>query len=369
MGVWLLLALGLSPWAREGEGLSPPVVEMVEAAPEWDALFRRERGWIGSDIAYSIPLDSQRLLWVFGDTFVGEVRGGRRVNAVMVHNSIALQWGREAATARIEFFWGEEEGKPTAFFRPPDGRGWFWPAHGVVVEGRLFLFLWQMVPTEAPSPFNFRLEDVWLARVEDWEAPPSRWSPRWLRVPWTERDPKTPAFFGSWIWPEGEWLYLYGCREDRTGRWLRRDLLIARVEAKALEEFPRWQFFAGEGWVADWREAPGWLGDVATEFSLSPGPEGRGYILLSSSPFLSPTVQWRWAPTPWGPWGKPERLFVCPEASWDPTIFCYAAKAHPALSRPGELLFSYASNARDFRKLLGDARLYFPRFVRVRWRP
>ena len=47
-------------------------------------------------------------------------------------------------------------------------------------------------------------------------------------------------------------------------------------------------------------------------------------------------------------------------------VFCYAAKAHPELTATrDELLITYAANSWNFWDLFNDARLYWPRFVRV----
>jgi len=75
----------------------------------------------------------------------------------------------------------------------------------------------------------------------------------------------------------------------------------------------------------------------------------------------------RTAPEPWGPWSSPTVIYRCPEAKWDKQIFCYAAKAHPMLSSAThELVITYAANSFDLAQVLTDARLYWPRFVRVK---
>ncbi|HUC83726.1 MAG TPA: hypothetical protein VL970_00930, partial [Candidatus Acidoferrales bacterium] len=57
-----------------------------------------------------------------------------------------------------------------------------------------------------------------------------------------------------------------------------------------------------------------------------------------------------------------------PEAKWGKDVFCYTAKAHPMLSSSGdELLLTYAANSFEFSNVLNDARLYWPRFVRLTW--
>jgi hypothetical protein len=63
-------------------------------------------------------------------------------------------------------------------------------------------------------------------------------------------------------------------------------------------------------------------------------------------------------------------VYRCPEMDWAPKVFCYAAKAHPELTKaPDELLITYAANAWNFWDLFSDARLYWPRFVRVKLSP
>jgi hypothetical protein len=74
----------------------------------------------------------------------------------------------------------------------------------------------------------------------------------------------------------------------------------------------------------------------------------------------------RLSPKPQGPWGEPIPIFQCPEAGWDDSIFCYAAKAHRALSeRPDQLIVTYVANAVDFNTVVQDTRLYRPRFLRI----
>jgi hypothetical protein len=72
--------------------------------------------------------------------------------------------------------------------------------------------------------------------------------------------------------------------------------------------------------------------------------------------------------SPVGPWSDELVLYHCPEMKWREKIFCYAAKAHPALAQaPNELVISYASNSLHVPDVIEDARLYFPRFVRVKF--
>src|ERR1017187_5999361 len=100
--------------------LCPAAGPAGKAAPEWDALFQREAGWIGADGAYSIPLGGDTTLWLFSDTFVGKVKDGKRLDARMINNSVALQRGIN----QPEFFYGSTAaGKPASFIKPQHGSG------------------------------------------------------------------------------------------------------------------------------------------------------------------------------------------------------------------------------------------------------
>jgi hypothetical protein len=57
-------------------------------------------------------------------------------------------------------------------------------------------------------------------------------------------------------------------------------------------------------------------------------------------------------------------LYECPEAGWDKRIFCYPAKAHPALAANDDMLISYVANTFDFWQV--GARLYWLRFFQVK---
>jgi len=89
--------------------------QTATAWPEADRLFHSYPRWLGADAAYSFDLGNQRVLWLFGDSFVGGLKWRR---SRMVRNSIAIQKGYDPSAASIRFYWG---GKLTFFF-PEEGR-------------------------------------------------------------------------------------------------------------------------------------------------------------------------------------------------------------------------------------------------------
>jgi hypothetical protein len=335
----------------------------VAALPGHDAAFERTSGWTGGDGAYTIGLGEGRLLWMFGDTFVGRVKEGRRVDSRLINNSAALQAGGTPTEASLSFFYKTPDvGPPAALFEPQDGIGWFWPYHGVKTAEGLFLFLLQVEAAEGPEAFAFRLVATWLGKVENAAEAPERWSLSARKIPWGDER----RLFGSSVLVRDGVAYVYGTVDETIEGVVAKQVILARAPAERLWDFSVWRFFSEGGWVAEVEDAGRVCEDAAGEFSVSFQPGLGRYVMVFTEGGLSEHMALRVAPRPEGPWGEPLRFYSCPEVGWDPTIFCYAAKGHPELaSGAGELIVTYVANATDFALLESDARLYRPRFVKI----
>ena len=82
--------------------ISDPMTFSAEPAPEWTSLMERTSGWFGADGIFSIPLNGceqqlakdKKTLFVFSDTYIGEVKNGVPLAGnVMVNNSTAWMRG------------------------------------------------------------------------------------------------------------------------------------------------------------------------------------------------------------------------------------------------------------------------------------
>lgn len=362
----LLLASGCA--TRAGPSPTPAlawVAQAGEALPEYDALFYRESGgWTGGDGILSVPLAPEITLWLYGDTSFGEIRDNkRRCPFCLANNSIALQRGKDSATARVEFFFGPpRDGKPTAFFAAPDGRGWLWPGHGLRAAQGLWLFFAQFERSDEPGLRWGKFVGAWLANVANPDESPASWRVTYSRIPWTRVAPESGNLvFGLAVLREGEEVYIYGIDEERTTSWNTRHLIVARVPEARLGDFDAWRFHAAGQWVDDWRAA-GRAFVAAPEFSVTRQPSSGEFVAVYTESGLSAKILLRRAPTPTGPWGAAQTIYECPEAARDARNYCYAAKGHGGLSPAAdELIVAYAAQGTD------DARLYFPHFVRVRF--
>lgn len=360
----------------------------VEAAPEWTSLFDRREGWTGADGIYAIPLDGselyrpqpgRRTAFVFSDTFIGRVdENGRRLSGTtMVNNTMALLQGSEPDPSRIQFFWGRDsQGRADALFKPdtPNSRPgeWYWLGDGVALNGKLHLF-GNRIRRTSGGPFGF--EGTGLALLSTPLNSPNPYEsfvqvdcPAYIKEPSGNRG---EIIFGGAIMvntqaagaprPDG-YVYIYGIQNDP---WIKK-LLVARVLPEQFEDFSAWRYWDGSDWSEDVEASAVLTGRVSPECSVTPMPNGK-YLLVYQEDTLGPWVACKVGDSPTGPFGPATRLWYCDEVNSIPDAFVYNAKAHPHLSKPGELLISYNVNAGDFWYHFENAAAYRPRFIRVRY--
>ena len=362
-----LLAFLVTPSPEDRvRAAEPASVRVVKAEPaaEWNLRFAGNEGWIGGDGVYSAELGRQRILWLFGDTLIGKVTDGRRAGAAFVNNTVGIL-SRETPDAPIRFATGKsKDGTPSAVFIPIEGGGWFWPQAPIYLRDRLFVFLAQIEKTDQAGPFGFKQIGQWLAVIDNPLEGPTSWRVDQRRVPFAEFSEARELSWGSALVADPAHVYIYGTLDRRQAPGSRQ-LLVARSAVDKLADFSTWQFRAADGWSDVPTEAEPLASGLATEFSVSPLPNGSGYIAVYTENGLSDHIVGRTSTSPHGPWSEPVLLCRCPEMSRDKGVFSYAAKAHPWAVDGHELLISYCMNTWDFARLFADNAVYRPQFVRV----
>ncbi len=335
--------------------------------PAWDGLFQQTNGWIGADGNYSVPLSPNETLWLFSDTFVGEIKEGKRVNARMIHNSIALQSG----TNRPVFYYGKtSDGRPDSFINPLHGatNGYFWLNHGLKTPQALYCFALQVLTVDTKSPFGFKLKDGWLIRVSNPEASPDEWRMTQTKVPFTKISGDESLIFGGAVLEEKGFAYIFGSESwKEKKRNAQTSLVMARVPVEKFGDFDQWRFHSNGEWRKDTKRLSPLFENLGSEFSISRLPSNGKYVAVYTEG-ISDRIVLRSAPALTGPWREAQLIYRCPDAGWSSKVFCYAAKAHPELpGAPDELLITYAANSWNFWDLFTDPRLYWPRFVRYQF--
>ncbi|HYG23613.1 MAG TPA: DUF4185 domain-containing protein [Verrucomicrobiae bacterium] len=336
--------------------------------PELNARFERTEGWIGADGAYSAALSAERTLWLFSDTWVGTVRNGSRTNATIINNSIGVQTGN-GDNGRLEFvFKQREDGSPDALITPADGRGWFWLQAGIEHRGKLYVFLSQVEKTADPGVFGFRHIGQWLGVISNPYDNPASWNIKQQKLPFAIFTGRRHLAFGAAVLRKGEEIYVYGTDDDLTVPVRNRRLVVAKVPSADLEHFSRWRFYYNGDWQSGSTKLSPLADHVATECSVTYLPAFQRYVLVYNENGLSDRILVRTAADPAGPWSTPSLAYTCPEMKQDARVFCYAAKAHPSEADDDEIVLSYVANSFDFSHAVADARLYWPRFVRLNFR-
>lgn len=356
----------------------------AQPAPEWDALFHRQDGWTGGDAMYSVDLGDGRVLWLFADTWIGPVRDNKhQKGSTIVNNTGAIHSIRPngAPPAEVDFFWGPNnaEGKPTAWIRPERNDQWYWVADGILTkdakgDDALAVFLWRIERANVEGVFNFQSAGAAVAIVENPREAVSQWRFKTRNnphadIPTKSGSPNRDAAIGwgaellRYKDDTGDYVLVYGGRKSGRGS----EIVAARAPANAIASFDQWQFRANGKWSSNMDHATPIADGVMTEFSISEvmQDDRRHWILISSEVLFGDRIFARVADSPFGPWSKPIPIFQVPDIQRNKKYFTYAAKAHPELSAPGELLVTYVVNSFDFAAMVNDADIYHPRFLRL----
>lgn len=378
--------------------------------PYRDRLFQRNQGWTGADVVQTISLEDGRILWLFGDTWIGSIQNNQHApGSYLVNNSIAISFLSASGTAhvphedRIRFLWGEETGlgEPSAWIKPgllgsesilfsndrisPDT--WYWPTgDGIVLpdengRNRLVLFLSKIKRREGDyGVWGFIGAGGSVVVIDNYREDPSRWvvahsyhNP--YAVEARHADPSNDRFETSWgmALVNGRecdqglngYLYIYGIREITSAC---KKMILARSPAGAPERFESWEFFTRDRtWSSRLQDAYPLADNLVNEFSVDRITVGNKnvYVMIQSDGAFKNQIWLRTALRPEGPWSGPALIYTATDALNCKDCFAYAAKSHLCLSEPGELLVSYVINSSDFNILVNNTDIYRPRFIRV----
>lgn len=363
---WLIALFVLFCRPAAAQDAAPAPLRVAEARPDetMNGKFAGASGWIGGDGIHSIPLPDESLLWVFGDTLVGQIRDGKRHDLSMVNNSFARQRGR-GEKAQVELHLNRDSrGRAVSYITPKDKDGYYWLWDGLVEQGKLFLFATRLTSPGTITAFDWKLLDQALIVIDNPLDPPERWSWRQFDFPFGAFTDDYEALWGMEVIRSGDDILVYGTQ--RRGKDQPRSLAAARVSPGDLTNFDRWMFYSQGDWQPQATAASELTTHVGTEGSVTWLPRRKRYVYVYSPP-LDPRIQMRTANSPLGPWSEAVTIYTCPEAAWDQRIFCYAGKARLAPGEDDELLVSYATNSFEMLPhVTADARIYMPRFVRVR---
>jgi hypothetical protein len=348
----------------------------VERAPEWTELFKRGDGWFGGDGIFAIPTNGQEsgesdsVLFVFSDTMFGQIVDGKlQPGYTMLNNSVMILRGEEADPEKASFLVNEKDGQPNTLFVPqtPE-RGkddYYWLGDGFVNtsgDGTMYIFAYRIRNTDDGSAFPFVEVGNSLIAIPKGDTYPFS-GHRQLDLPFSNKADSLSTSFGVGVTTDQEssdgYIYVYGVRGKS------KELVAARVKPNAVEQFSSWEFFNGNGWGENPESARAISDSVSNELSVSPIGNGK-FALVYQYAGLMPTIYMQIGESPVGPFGPRLKVWNTADDIKEPELFTYNAKAHPAISKPGELLVSYNVNSFKFHEVIESMpNLYRPRFIRI----
>ncbi|MCI3271109.1 DUF4185 domain-containing protein [Streptomyces cylindrosporus] len=384
LGLLLALVLGavlLTALPRGGEresgGCTPRGLGTVSAdAGLTDEFARygddatRTDDWTGGDGTHSVRLPDGRVLWLFSDTYLGQVHrppnpvgesyAWRDTAAPLVRNSAVVMDSKGRLESTL----------PAPLFPDPAPDQWRWPVAARVEprspgspESVVRVLLW--VRTAGQSPWiygvptatevatlslpDLRVESV--VKVLDQSLVP---------------DPSRRLLFGTTLVDKGGWTYVFGGDDGQAVSRPASSAYVARVPEGRLADPSAWRYWDGSGWGVKPRALRG--AKVGSAFSVV---QVQGtYVLFTMATGAAglTTVTSYWSCSPTGPWHGPTKSFSpsLPRAG----VAAYNPQAHPELDGDGRLVLSYDVNWLETTgasaSINANVGLYRPRFVTVR---
>ena len=362
---------------------------ITKPAPQWAEMFRHDTGWIGSDGIYSMATngveapgkagESNTFFW-FSDGVIGDIVADTlRGDWQLLHNSVAYMDGDNVDADHIHFYYKKDSaGNAISMFEPhtPNSKAgdYYWLGDGVfnhAMDSTTYIFAYRI--KSVPGGI-YPFDDIGLGLI----AIPKNSRPPYtdqyqLDVPFFLKDSKGKGkvVFGISVLPNtvgaraphpDGYIYVYGVRGPT------KELLVARVNDSLFEKFNEWRFWDGSSWNEDVNSAAALTSRISNEMSVSFMDDGR-VIATYELDTNSPDVVIQAGATPWGPFQPAKKVWETPEIYDAIDFYTYNAKAHPHLSKPGELLISYNVNAFNFIENITRHPYHLrPRFITVKYK-
>ncbi|WP_194777902.1 DUF4185 domain-containing protein [Pararhodonellum marinum] len=340
----------------------------AKSVPQWEEMLFQKSGWIGADGVYVVPLNgverhgeadqTQTMFW-FSDSIIGNIEGDSlQTDWEMVHNSVGYMEGAVPDPSKITFSWRTgNNGEALSMFEPntpgTTEDEYYWLGDGFfnhAMDSTIYIFAYK-IKNVPGGVYPFDDVGVSLISLPKGSKPPFE-NQKQMDTPFFKKDSKGKGkvVFGISVMantsgagapdPDG-YIYIYGVRGPM------KELIVARVQDREFESFDKWRFWDGATWSDDMDDASALTNRVSNEMSVSFMEDGR-VMAVYQLDTNSPNVAIQVGRTPTGPFQPHKIIYETPEIYEDIDFYTYNAKAHPHLSKPGELLISYNVNSFDF---------------------
>ncbi|WP_171062765.1 MULTISPECIES: DUF5005 domain-containing protein [Larkinella] len=323
---------------------------------QYTHFFTRYATWNGGDGVYSTPLPDGRIVWTFGDSFLGLVKLDRTRlpnQNVMVRNSMMIQ-----TVETFDGFKTLNKGANTTnagqtYFnhaKQPGGKDWYWPLDATVYDRKLQVLLSHVQKTGSGS-WDFKNASIDIAICSASTGAIEKIIVNKYQGQW--------GYGGAVCEASDGFTYIYGVIHGN----LTTNVVVARAPKGDLTA--TWQFWNGSQWGSQPKDFSVYK-DASDQFSVF--RYGAKYYLFTQEIIFGRRLFLSESSRPIGPWTAKRLLYTVPPEHSTDKVFTYNALVHPELSRNGDLMISYCVNTTNFDDLFnipGSADLYRPYFIRV----
>ena len=330
--------------------------------------------WLGGDAATSVKVSRNRYIWLFGDTLLGNKEGKSRHFTKFIHNSVGvMERDRNRGFDNIDKYYRKSDSGPEAIFPSENGRTYYWPLVGTMLESKLLVAASKVSSKESSG---FKILGTTFFLIENPADKPNKWS--YSKKFFKKEDDVT---WGTALFTRGKWLFVLG----EMGQGLSARSSLARIKVKTAEK-GKWNklaYFTKDGWGndSDLKPVTGLPGTSETTIKHN---SFLGWYCLQI-PSFDYKVHLYTADQLTGPWRDQGSIYSIPEP-WSSektkggkhVFIAYAAKIHPELSEARDkIVLTYNVNLSPFIKGLSEKLnsyidkpryegLYVPQFISIK---
>lgn len=311
----------------------------------------------GADGAISIDLKDGRSMFMWGDSFFGDVVDGIR------QEPISFMMGNVFTVIdkdnNIKNYYQGTPQSPRSYIEPePKGKvaEWYWPGHGFVRDGILYLFMSQF-HKQGDGPFGFEYDKCDYFTLNSVT----------LEVLTKNNFPAANingVHYGHAVLDDGGYIYIYGTLSNNSE--MTADIHVARCKLEN-KEFVYFEYWDGKSWNIDPKKTAKLEGPnhpVAEQFNVVKLKDK--YVLVAQDRFTMKNIYSYISDTPTGLFRNEKLLLTVDEPNYETDqMMTYNTMVHPQYIKDDKVLMCYNVNTNDLDKVFVKASVYRPRFFWV----
>ena len=315
-------------------------------------------GVTGGDGAISIDLKDGRNLFMWGDSFFGDVVDDKRSkdSKFVMGNTFTIINEK----GELETLYSGDLKNPSAYIlaeQDGDSPRWYWPGDGFVKDGILHLFMSKFRKVgEGSFGFEYMCCDYFRLDVKTMKIIDK------MNIPAANQN---GVHYGHAVMPYQNAIYIYGTKSDSTGAKAVVHVAKAELVDNKLANFVYWD---GASWQADATKTAkleGLQKNISEQFNVFSLNEKIVLVSQNRSGNAKEIYSYI-ADSPEGAFSHEKLLYTVDEPNFEKdSMMTYNTMVHPQYMKNDKILMCYNVNTYDLKKVFEKASLYQPRFFWV----